>query len=378
MRSMPSSPGAVIEHRFNGRPFTVGIEEELMLIDPRTLDLAQAIEPILADPAATRGPGAVKPELMQSVLEIATDPCETLAEAAAQVADLRGRVSEAAGRQGLVLGAAGTHPTADWRRQEITDRDRYRDLIEQLSWIAWQELIFGTHVHIGIGDADQAVYVADGIRRHLPVLLAASVNSPLWVGEETGMMSTRTPVFRQFPRVGVPPHYGDWRGFAERVGLLMRAGSIPDYTYLWWDVRPHPNLGTVEVRAFDQQTGVEDTVALAALAVCLAHRYADGFERGEPLEHTPSELIDDCKVRAALDGLEADLVVPGSERRQPAATQLRELVDSLARDAATLGCEAELARAGAIPEAGTGAARQLEVLSREGLDGVVRAAILGG
>ncbi len=181
----------MLEHRFTGPPFTIGIEEELMILDPGELRLAQEIEPILrAVPPELAG--QVKPELMQSVLEIATTPCANVAAAGEQLGLLRRTVAEIAGERGLLLAAAGTHPFAHWEDQEIVDRPRYRELAEELGFIARRELIFGTHVHVAIEDPDRAIYVADGLRRYMPLLLALSANSPFWRGMRTGMMSSRT------------------------------------------------------------------------------------------------------------------------------------------------------------------------------------------
>ena len=356
-----------MEHRFTGPPFTIGIEEELMLVDAETLGTAQGIEDILADDGvSSTARGKVKPELMQSVLEICTDPCENLAGAAEQVGHLRRCVAEAAERHGMLVAAAGTHPWAETEEQLITDRPRYEELVGELGWIARQELIFGTHVHVGVNGADRAIYVADGIRRHLPLLLALSANSPLWKGKVTGLLSTRAPIFRQFPRVGIPPHYGSWEIFERRVELMMRAGAIPDYSFLWWDVRTHANLGTVEIRAFDQQTRLADSTALAALAICLVHRYVRNFDEGEPMVEVPTELIDDNKVRAAIHGLEGELIDLPGDRRAPATDLANELVDELAPDADALGCGVELGGVRKIIEAGSGAREQLDFLERGG------------
>ena len=178
-----------------------------------------------------------------------------------QLRVLEASVAEIAERRGLLVAASGTHPFARWEEQRIVDRPRYHELVDELGYIALQELIFGTHVHVAIEGADKAIYVADGIRRYLPLLLALSSNSPFWRGEQTGLMSSRTPVFRAFPRVGIPPHYGTWEIYSHRVEQMMRGGAIEDYTFLWWDVRPHPKLGTVETRIFDQQTSLDHTWA---------------------------------------------------------------------------------------------------------------------
>ncbi len=362
----------MLEHNFTGPAFTIGVEEELMILDAETLDLAQEIETILADVPDDLD-GYVKPELMQSVLEVATTACPDVSTAAKQLVGLRRQVGAIAEARGLAIGAAGTHPLALWEKQLIVDRPRYRELAAELAYIARRELIFGTHVHVGIEGADRAIYVADGIRRYIPLMLSLSVNSPFWRGKPTGMMSARTPIFRAFPRVGVPPHYGNWESYSHRVETMMRAGAIEDYTYLWWDVRPHPTLGTVEIRVFDQQTRLEHTVSLAALAVCLAHRLCALYDDEEPLVEQPTELIDDTKVRAALRGMDGELVDFRTGRQIAATLMAERLLDELAEHADELGCRAELDGVRDLLEHGTGARRQLEMRDRNrDMRGLVR------
>ena len=233
-----------MRENFTGPSCTVGVEEELMICDARSFDLVNAIESLLEDAPE----GEIKPELMESVLEISTDPCANTVEAGEQLRALRRQVSEAAARKELVIGSAGTHPFAMWEDQRIVARPRYRDIISALRFVARQELIFGMHVHVGMDDADKAIHVANGMRVHVPVLLALSANSPFWRGDRTGLQSTRTPIFRQFPRVGMPPAYRDWEDWERQVEFMVASGVMEDYTYLWYDVRPHPNLGTVEIR----------------------------------------------------------------------------------------------------------------------------------
>ena len=355
----------VLEHNFDGTPFTLGIEEELMICDAESLELAQAIEVILGDLPEDL-PGEVKPELMKSVLEVATRPCTGVAEAGEELRRLRRVVREVAERNGLAIGAAGTHPAALYEDQLIVDRPRYRELAAELSWIAEQELIFGTHVHVGIDDAEKAIYVADGMRGYLPLLLGMSSNSPLWRGRATGMMSSRTPVFRAFPRVGIPPYYGSWGIYSHRVEQMMRGGAIPNYTYLWWDVRPHPDFGTVELRVFDQQTRVEHTIGFAALGQALAHRLAADYDQGVPSIEHPQELIDDNKVRAALVGIEGKLIDFDHGLEVPGAKMALGVIDELREHAQDLGCEDELSSLGDLVENGTGARRQLNWLSDHG------------
>jgi carboxylate-amine ligase len=362
----------VLEHNFSGTPFTVGIEEELMICSSETLELAQAIDELLA--AVPEGiTGEVKPELMQSVLEVATLPCGDVSEAGRQLHDLRQTVIDVGADQGLVLGASGTHPSALYEDQKIVDRERYHQLVEELGWIARRELIFGTHIHVGIDDAEKAVYVADGMRGYVPLLLGMSSNSPFWRSMPTRMMSARTPVFRGFPRVGVPPYYGSWEIYSHRVEQMMRGGAIEDYTFLWWDVRPHPNLGTVELRVFDQQTRVEHTVGFCALAQCLAHRLAADYDDGVPSIEHPWELIDDNKVRAALVGIEGRLIDFDRGIEVDASKMAQGVIDDLREHSQELGCEHELEGLCDLIENGTGARRQLDWFDEHGdIKGLMR------
>lgn len=355
----------MLEHSFNANPFTIGIEEELMLLDPEGFDLVHGIEQILADVPPEHAE-QVQPELFQSVLEVATRPCANVAEATAELAEVRSLVCRIAADHGMLVGAAGTHPFARCSAQRIVERDRYVELHEELGFIATRELIFGTHVHVGIDSPDKAIYVADGIRRHLPLMLALSANSPWWEGERTNLMSSRTPIFRGFPRVGIPPHYGGWEIYSHRVEWMVNAGAIDDYTFLWWDVRPHPKLGTVETRIFDQATRLEDTAAFAALTVSLAHRYCELFDAGEPLTEQPWELIDDNKVRAAVRGMEGELVDFDRGCRVPARELAELLLAEVEPSAVELGCDGELSRIREILEQGTGARRQLDFVDERG------------
>ena len=357
----------MLEHNFTGPEFTVGIEEELMLLDPDGWGLAQRIDDLLAlIPAEIKG--QVKPELFQAVLEIATKPHADVPSAGRELVALREAVIEIAEGAGMAIGAAATHPFARCADQVIVDHPRYHEIVDELGIIALNELIFGTHVHVGIEGADRAIYVADGIRRYLPMFLALSTNSPFWQGERTGLMSSRVPIFRSFPREGIPPHYGTWEIFSHRVEMMMRAGAIEDYTFLWWDVRPHPNLGTVETRIFDQQTRVEHTISFAAMVVSLAHRLCALYDDDEPLIEYPSELIDDNKIRAARHGIDGQLIDFRAGRRVPAPEMVRELVELLAPHADELGCPAELDGIEDLLIKGTGSHRQIAITDSNGQD----------
>src|SRR3954462_9479709 len=276
-----------MQHNFTGPSYTIGIEEELMICDGQTFALANAIESLLQD-----GDEHVKPDLLESVLEIATSPAENTTQAGAELRALRREVRERATNRGLTIGSpggaplpmgGGPGPFAMGEDQRISARPRYRDLISALRFVARQEIIFGLHVHIGMDDAEKAIHVANGMRVHAPVLLALSANSPFWRGDPPGLASSRMPIFRQFPRVGMPPAYDGWADFERRIGFMVDSKVIEDYTYLWYDVRPHPNFGTVEIRAMDAQTRVEHTLALAALIQAMVKELAEHFEAGEKL-----------------------------------------------------------------------------------------------
>jgi carboxylate-amine ligase len=346
-----------MEPKFTGPSFTIGIEEELMILDAETLALANAIETILEE-CGEEEDGAVKPELMESVLEIATDPHRNTRTAGQQLRQLRRLVSEAAGRRGLSIGSGGTHPFAMWEDQRVSARPRYRDIIAALRFVARQEIIFGLHVHVGLDDPDKAIHVANGMRVHVPILFALAANSPFWRADETGFASTRMPIFRAFPRVGIPPYYVDWADFERRIEFMVDAGVIEDYTYLWYDVRPHPNLGTVEIRAMDAQTRVEHTLALAALIQAMVKELAEHFEAGRQLGRYPYEMLDENKWLAARHGMEGELVDLPERRRVPAKELARRLYDRLREHAQDLGSADELEGIEDILHHGNGAQRQ--------------------
>jgi carboxylate-amine ligase len=346
-----------MEHNFTGPSYTIGIEEELMILDPQTLELANAIETLL-EPTPS---GEIKPELMESVLEVSTDPCETLAQAGEQLRSLRRQVTQTAETHNLAIASAGTHPFALWENQRIVARPRYRDLISALRFVARQELIFGMHVHVGLDDPDKAIHVANGMRVHMPVLLGLSANSPFWRADVTGLASTRTPIFRAFPRVGIPPTYKSWEDYAKRIQFMVEARVIEDYTYLWHDVRPHPMFGTVEIRVCDSQTHVEHTLGLAALIQALVKELAEHFDAGKKLSSYPYEMLDENKWLAARHGLEGELVdLPKSDRVATRALAMR-LLDRMREHCEDLGTAAELEAIVDLLDRGNGAARQIVV-----------------
>jgi glutamate---cysteine ligase / carboxylate-amine ligase len=357
--SRPARTIRAMEHRFTGPSYTLGIEEELMIVDSETLELQNSIEAMLE--ALPQAEGQIKPELMESVLEIATTPCKNTREAGAQLRDLRRLTQRTASELGLAIGSAGTHPFAMWEDQRIVARPRYRDLVAALRFVARQELIFGVHVHVGVDDADKAIHVANGMRVHVPLLLALSANSPFWRADATGLLSTRTPIFRAFPRVGIPPTYKDFEEYAARVGFMVESRAIEDYTYLWYDVRPHPNFGTVEVRVMDAQTRLEHTLALAALVQAMVKELCEHYESGQELSKYPYEMLDENKWLAARHGLDGELVDLPSRDRVSTKELARRVIDRLRRHSEELGSGGELDAIEDLLQRGNGAARQIVV-----------------
>ena len=349
-----------VEHRFTGPSYTLGIEEELMIVDAETLELTNSIEGLLEalEPPAQ---GEVKPELMESVCEIATAPCRNTREAGMQLRGLRRLVQQVASERGLAIGSAGTHPFAMWEDQRIVSRPRYRDLVAGLQFVARQEIIFGIHVHVGMDDPDKAIHVANGMRVHLPLVLALSANSPFWRADPTGLDSTRTPIFRTFPRVGIPPRYDSFEDWSKRIAFMTGCKVIRDYTYLWYDVRPHPNFGTVEVRVMDSQTRVEHTLALAALVQAMMKELAEHFQAGKRLSRYPYEMLDENKWLAARHGLDGDLVDLPKTGRVPVRDLTRRLMERLRPHAEELGSVDDFDHLEDLLENGNGASRQLVV-----------------
>jgi carboxylate-amine ligase len=346
-----------MDHKFTGPSYTIGVEEELMILDERSFELVNAIESLLEDAPD----GEIKPELMESVLEIATRPCANTVEAGLQLRALRRQVRETAAHRGLVIGSAGTHPFAMWEDQRIVARPRYRDLISALRFVARQELIFGMHVHVGIDDPEKAIHVANGMRVHVPVLLALSANSPFWRGDATGLMSTRTPIFRAFPRVGIPPEYKDWEDYQRQIRFMIESGVMEDYTYLWYDVRPHPNFGTVEIRACDSQTRIEHTLALTALIQAMVKELAEHYEAGKELGVYPWQMLDENKWLAARHGMEGELVDLPSSEKVNTKELARRLVDRLRGHAEDLGSAGDLDGIDDLLARGNGGSRQVVV-----------------
>jgi glutamate---cysteine ligase / carboxylate-amine ligase len=354
----------VIEHAFgSGEAYTLGVEEEYMLLDPESFDLVQRIDTVLAAFVGHEDEARMKPELMQSVLEVATPVCRTAGEADRELRGLRTAVKEIAGGAGLRVGSAGTHPFSLFERQRITARDRYRALVDQMQYVARRELIFGLHVHVAVDDPDKAIAVVNGVLLDLPLLLGLSASSPFWRGEPTGLASTRQPIFAAFPRSGPPPRFRDYEDYAEVIGWLEHTGCIADYTHIWWDIRPHPKLGTVEIRICDGVTRVEDAVAIAAFCQALVKFYSELYEEQGDVPSYHRILTTENKWLSVRYGLQAPIMdlATGRRNRVTVAQLVRRRLKDLEPHAKELGSERELEGIVGILRRGNGADRQLRV-----------------
>ena len=349
--------------------YTLGVEEEIMMLEPGAWSLAHEIDRVL--PALEPELGAhVTAETHKSALELRSRPHKNVAGVAAELQDLRGALEAQLETLGLRAAASGTHPFAVWQEVRVSTGPRYQRVYDSMRELARREPTFALHVHVGVADPDAAIDLLNRMRGHLPLLLALSANSPLWQGRDTGLASARTPLFQAFPRVGIPRAFRDYDDWAETVDVLLRCEAFEEPTFLWWDVRPHPRFGTVEVRILDAQSTLAETVGLTALVQCIARlELEEGYLPPEVLSQP--ELLEENRFIATRDGMDARMLDPVREALVPARLQLDMLLEACAPHAHALGCVDELLSVRALAE-GTGAARQLE-LSRgdDGLPGVV-------
>jgi glutamate---cysteine ligase / carboxylate-amine ligase len=358
--------GSVLDHKFGeSPPFTLGVEEEYMLLDPASFDLVQHVDTVLTAVQDGEFTERIGPELMQSVVEISTPVCRTAGDVDSELRRLRSYVTEIARGKDLRLGSAGTHPFSLFERQRITARDRYHNLVDQLQYIARRELIFGLHIHVAVDDPEKAIKVTSALLSHLAELLALSANSPFWRGETTGLASSRQMVFAAFPRSGPPPRFRDYADYAEVVGQLEKTGCIADYTHIWWDIRLHPRFGTIEVRVMDAISRVEDTTALAAYVQGLVKHYSEVYDAGRELPSYHRILTTENKWLAARYGIEAPVVdlLTGRRNRVPVAQLVRRALREIEPHARELGSERELEGIRDILARGNGADRQLRVFN---------------
>ncbi len=340
-----------------------------MLLHASTFALAPWIDSILP----TLAPHLlehVAAETHGSALELRTGVHTDVPAAIAELAALRGELRAELDDRGLRAAAAGMHPTTVWQESRISGGERYQLLYESLRELARREPTFALHVHVAVLDPEDAMRAMNGLRSHLPLLLALSANSPFWQGRETGLASTRTPMFGAFPRVGLPRAFNDYGDYVESIDVLLRCGAFPEPTFLWWDVRLQPRWGTVEVRIMDAQITVEDSAALVALVQSLVHMEIDGKAAAVPPQGTP-ELLAENRFLAARDGMAAHFLDPRLESHVSAHDLLSMTLDACAPHADKLGCREELESARVLSRC-PGTERQRQCARQgAGLDGLV-------
>jgi carboxylate-amine ligase len=348
---------------------TLGVEVELELVDATTGELVAAATDILAE-LGVGHPGGVHPkakhELFECTIEIITGICGTVAEARADLEGTLAEVRAAADRRGIDLMCSGTHPFSRWAHQPVSPDPRYESLLGEMQWMARRLLIFGVHVHVGVGSAEHAVAITNALTAHIPHFLALTGSSPYWEGVDTGLASSRSKVFEGLPTAGLPAQIEDWTDFERFMETLVESGSIRTIREVWWDIRPHPEFGTVELRMCDGIPTLTEVTAVAALAQCLVASMADRLDAGEPLERPRDWLLRQNKWRAGRHGIDAEFILDEHGAVQPARDAIAGLVDQVAPTASRLGCSDELALVHRILAAGPSYERQRRVAAAGG------------
>ena len=345
---------------------TLGIEEEYQIIDPATGELKSYITQILEDGKLVLKE-QIKAELHQSMVEVGTEICQTPADARAELIKLRGAISELAGRHGLVIAAAGTHPFSSWEKQEITPFERYLGVQNDMQDLARQLLIFGTHVHVGIEDREFLIDAMNVARYFAPHILCLSTSSPFWIGRNTGLKSYRSIIFRHFPRSGIPPYFKDRDEFDGMVDTMVKTRCIPDGSKIWYDVRPNHRFPTLEFRICDVCTKLDEAVCIAAIFQAIIAKLWKLRRDNLTFRVYPTELIEENKWRAVRYGLDGKLLDLGKEKEVPVRELIHELIDWFLRDVIDeLGTRTEIEYAYKIMERGSSADRQLKTFEQTG------------
>ena len=351
------------------RGATLGIEWELQLIDAASRLLRQDAREVIT---ALRGPdGApaeqkIHDELMQSTVEVVTGVCSTVSEAVADLAATIAQLQRITDMRGTMLACAGTHPVSDWRDAKMAPIQRYAELVEQMQWLARRIQTFGVHVHVGLRDGSKAIPIVNALAAYLPHFLALTASSPFWGGHDTGLASSRAVIFGGLPTAGPPHLLADWTEFEEYMDTLMRAGTIRSIKEVWWDVRPHPGFGTIEIRMFDGVPTLREVGMVAALSQSLVQLLDTQLDRGYRLPSQPSWVVRDNKWRATRYGLDAIVITDASGSTAPLRDELYELVQELQPVAQRLGCVDELTVVNEVLDNGASYERQRAVLETGG------------
>ena len=349
--------------------FTVGIEEEYLLVNRETRDLVVDPPDSLMSECEKRLEGRVSPEFLQSQIEVGTSKCATVKEAGREIAQLRQCVAEVAGQHGLAPIAASTHPFAAWSEQKHTQKDRYNILARDMQAVARRLLICGMHVHVGLDDNDLRLDLMDQITYFLPHLLVLSTSSPFWRGENTGLKSYRLAVFDELPRTGLPASFDSWGEYQRHLAIMVHAGVIEDASKLWWDVRPSVRYPTLEVRIADVCTRYEDGVTVAAVYICLLRMLYRLKRTNQRWRHYSSMLVQENRWRAQRYGFDEGLVDFGKGDIVAYPALLEELIELTGEDAETLDCVQEIHHSREILTRGTSAHRQLAIYEAAVTDG---------
>jgi carboxylate-amine ligase len=357
---------------------TLGIEWELQLIDSGSKLLRQDSREVIAALVGAGEDGAqarIHYELMQSTVEVVTGICGTVSEAKRDLAATIAQLQRITDMRGTMLTCAGTHPLSDWRDAKMVPIQRYAELVEQMQWLARRIQTFGVHVHVGLRDGSKAIPIVNALAGYLPHFLALTASSPYWGGHDTGLASSRAVIFGGLPTAGPPHLLADWSEFEEYMDTLLRAGTIRSIKEVWWDVRPHPDFGTVEIRMFDGVPTLHEVGMVGALSQCLVQLFDSQLDRGYTLPRPPSWIVRDNRWRATRYGLDAIVITDASGSTAPLRDELRELVADLRPVADRLGCTAELEVALEVLDCGASYERQRAVAATGGLTDVVDALV---
>src|SRR6266446_5142178 len=340
--------------------FTLGIEEEFQIVDPQTRELRSHVVEFLDEGRMLLGE-QIKPEMIQSQIEVGTGVCQNIQEARADITRLRAIISSLAQKNGLRIAAASTHPISRWQDQEIFDDARYELLIQELQTVARSLLIFGLHVHVGIADRERAIHIMNAARYFLPHVLALTTSSPFWMGHNTGLKSYRSEIFKKFPRTDIPDHFDSYGSFQRYVDLLVKTGCVNDGKKIWWDLRPHPVFPTLEFRICDIPTRVDDTVAIAALFQAIVAKLTKLIDKNLGFRLYRRMLIQENKWRAVRWGLDGKMFDFGKQTEVPTKDLVLELLDFVDDVLDDLGSRKGVEHIHTILDRGTSADEQLRV-----------------
>ena len=361
-----------IAFRGSPRP-TVGVELELQLLDPETMNLVAGAPAILQ---RTADLSHVKGELIESTIELNTDICEDVAAVRRDLTERIAQLLVVADELGYLVACAGTHPFSKWGEQRITASERYHRLVDQCQWPARRLMIFGVHVHVGIVSGEKAIAISNGLTTYLPHLLALSASSPFFNAADTGLASCRTKIFESLPTAGLPYRLLNWAEFQRLMITLVNAKAIESIREIWWDVRPHPGFGTIEVRICDGLPTLDEVVAVTALIQALVVWLGDQYDEGMYLPLHRHWIVRENKWRAARWATDAEIIIDEDGNLERLDESLAALVEAVTPVARRLGSETELQRIGPMLSAGPSYRRQRRIYEETGDYGAVMKALV--